>query len=127
VVETASYRDVWRGLASQPAPANAKCSVHTIVALDREAAMDGVVSCDSDDSSRQSYEDIPGLCGGDGLDCLPSISDTHFVSACRASVFCTRAEVYSRRCWTARRTQNWRDYITEADVVAVVEDGSEGR
>lgn len=52
MVETASCRDVWRGLASQPAPANARCSVHTIVGPDLEAAMDEVVTRDSDDSSR---------------------------------------------------------------------------
>lgn len=54
-LETISYRDVWRGLASQPGPVVARCSVHTIVALGRrevEAAIDGIASRDSRDSSR---------------------------------------------------------------------------
>jgi hypothetical protein len=33
--------------------------------------LDGVAIRDGYCSSRQPYEDIPGLCGGDTLDCLP--------------------------------------------------------
>ena len=56
---------MWRGLDSQPAAVNARCSVQSIVVPDLEAAIDHVATRDSDGLSRQPCEDIPGFGGGD--------------------------------------------------------------